>query len=47
MRKLVERNRPALVLLDVGLPDEDGCSDTVDRIGGPKLPRGPAETIRV
>src|SRR6478736_4995365 len=24
LRKLVERDRPALVLLDVGLPDEDG-----------------------
>ena len=24
LRKLVDRERPALVLLDVGLPDEDG-----------------------
>jgi len=24
LRKLMERDRPALVLLDVGLPDEDG-----------------------
>src|SRR5262250_322186 len=26
LRKLMERDRPALVLLDVGLPDEDGFS---------------------